>query len=248
MFVRAWGEGLFSDGKVLGIPPEQRTPGGPGYTAVYGAGGCHACGAHAIRVDPDGHVWVVDRKSHTMSRGMRTWVELVLGWLIVLGLLNTIADFLGIAFSSALALFVGAIGIVVFLQSNWLQQRKPCEHGVWAGSSGRCRACQKKEAYLKEKRDAAWKKQERQKTVEQEANRLRDREVERLSKACLSNAKTYFEMGPREFENAVAELFRALGYDVKQTPFSNDGGKDAVARKDGKLTALSRERVPTVIP
>ena len=67
-FVRAWGEGLFSHGKVLGIPPEHRTAGESGYTAVYGAGGCHACGAHAIRVDPDGHVWVVDAPGHVIYK------------------------------------------------------------------------------------------------------------------------------------------------------------------------------------
>ena len=67
-FVRAWGEGLFSHGKVLGIPPEHRKPGESGYTAVYGAGGCHACGAHAIRVDPDGHVWVVDAPGHVIYK------------------------------------------------------------------------------------------------------------------------------------------------------------------------------------
>ena len=67
-FVRAWGEGLFSNGKVLGIPPEDRTPGESGYTAVYGAGGCHACGAHAVRVDADGHVWVVDAPGHVIYK------------------------------------------------------------------------------------------------------------------------------------------------------------------------------------
>ena len=67
-FVRAWGEGLFSHGKVLGIPPEDRNPGQSGYTAVYGAGGCHACGAHAIRVDPQGHVWVVDAPGHVIYK------------------------------------------------------------------------------------------------------------------------------------------------------------------------------------
>ena len=67
-FMRAWAEGLFSHGKVLGIPPEHRQPGESGYTAVYGAGGCHACGAHAIRVDPDGHVWVVDAPGHVVYK------------------------------------------------------------------------------------------------------------------------------------------------------------------------------------
>lgn len=49
-------------------------------------------------------------------------------------------------------------------------------------------------------------------------------------------------MNPRQFEGAVAELFRALGYSVKQTPFSNDGGKDAIAQKDGKTYLIECKR------
>ncbi len=67
-FVRAWGDGLFSNGKVGGIPPGDRQPGQSGYTAVYGAAGCHACGAHAIRVDPDGNIWVVDAPGHVIYK------------------------------------------------------------------------------------------------------------------------------------------------------------------------------------
>ena len=67
-FVRAWGDGLFSDGKVGGIAPGDRRPGQSGYTAVYGAAGCHACGAHAIRVDPDGDIWVVDAPGHVVYK------------------------------------------------------------------------------------------------------------------------------------------------------------------------------------
>jgi hypothetical protein len=40
-------------------------------------------------------------------------------------------------------------------------------------------------------------------------------------------------MEPREFEDAVAKIFRKLGYKVAQTPYVGDGGKDAVAWKDG---------------
>ena len=67
-FVRAWGEGLFSNGRVGGVPPGTQAPGGSRYTAVYGAAGCHACGAHAIRVDPDGNVWVVDAPGHVIYK------------------------------------------------------------------------------------------------------------------------------------------------------------------------------------
>ncbi len=67
-FVRAWGDGLFSNGKVGGIAPADRRPGQSGYTAVYGAAGCHACGAHAIRVDPEGNIWVVDAPEHVVYK------------------------------------------------------------------------------------------------------------------------------------------------------------------------------------
>ena len=67
-FVRAWGEGLFSNARVGGVPADARAPGASGYTATYGPAGCYACGAHAIRVDPDGNVWVVDAPGHVLYK------------------------------------------------------------------------------------------------------------------------------------------------------------------------------------
>ena len=67
-FVRTWGDGLFSNGKVAGIAPADRVAGRSGYTAVYGAAGCHACGAHSVRVDPDGNIWVVDAPGHVVYK------------------------------------------------------------------------------------------------------------------------------------------------------------------------------------
>ena len=67
-FVRTWGDGLFSNGKVAGIAPADRVAGQSGYTAVYGAAGCHACGAHSVRVDPDGNIWVVDAPGHVVYK------------------------------------------------------------------------------------------------------------------------------------------------------------------------------------
>ena len=67
-FVRTWGDGLFSNGKVAGIAPADRVAGRSGYTAVYGAAGCHACGTHSVRVDPDGNIWVVDAPGHVVYK------------------------------------------------------------------------------------------------------------------------------------------------------------------------------------
>ena len=59
-FVRAWGDGMFSEGKVAAIAPRDRVPGRALYSAVYGPAGCDSCGAHSIRVDPENNIWVVD--------------------------------------------------------------------------------------------------------------------------------------------------------------------------------------------
>jgi hypothetical protein len=53
-FVRSWGDGMFSDGKVVGIPVPNRTPDRSDYTAVYGPAGCTSCGAHSVRVGSTG--------------------------------------------------------------------------------------------------------------------------------------------------------------------------------------------------
>jgi len=59
-FVRSWGDGMFSEGKVAAIAPGDRVPGRALYSAVYGPAGCDSCGAHSVRVDPEHNLWVVD--------------------------------------------------------------------------------------------------------------------------------------------------------------------------------------------
>jgi len=67
-FVRSWGDGLFSEGKVVAIPPADRKPGSSGYSAVYGPAGCDSCGAHSIRVDAEGNIWAVDAPGHVIYK------------------------------------------------------------------------------------------------------------------------------------------------------------------------------------
>jgi DNA-binding beta-propeller fold protein YncE len=59
-FLRSWGDGMFSEGKVVAVAPGDRAPGASGYSAVYGPAGCDSCGAHSVRVDPEGNIWAVD--------------------------------------------------------------------------------------------------------------------------------------------------------------------------------------------
>jgi DNA-binding beta-propeller fold protein YncE len=67
-FVRSWGNGMFSEGKVVAIPPSDRPAGSSGYSAVYGPAGCDSCGAHSVRVDPEGNIWAVDAPGHVVYK------------------------------------------------------------------------------------------------------------------------------------------------------------------------------------
>ena len=67
-FLRSWGDGLISEGKVTRVDPKHRAPGASGYTAVCGPPGCYSCGAHSVRVDPDGNIWIVDAGAHVVYK------------------------------------------------------------------------------------------------------------------------------------------------------------------------------------
>lgn len=67
-FVRSWGDGMFSEGKVGAIPEAHWTDDKSHYSAVYGPAGCTSCGAHSVRVDPQGNIWVVDAPGHVVYK------------------------------------------------------------------------------------------------------------------------------------------------------------------------------------
>lgn len=67
-FLRSWGDGLISEGKVTRVETQDRGPDASGYTAVYGPPGCYSCGAHSIRVDQKGYIWVVDATAHVVYK------------------------------------------------------------------------------------------------------------------------------------------------------------------------------------
>ncbi len=68
MFVRALNAGEISEGKVGFIPQANWTPDRSRYSAVYGPAGCTSCGAHSVRIDPAGNVWVVDATGHVVYK------------------------------------------------------------------------------------------------------------------------------------------------------------------------------------
>ena len=130
------------------------------------------------------------------------------------------------------------VGFMVLLFEHvgeWLKTKQRCEHRIRSGESGRCEICKAK------KQQEAQHAAERSRIIS-ESRALELREKRRLSKAWLSHAESYFTMESQEFENAIAALFVKLDYKVQQTPFSNDGGKDAIAWKDDKKYLIECKR------
>jgi DNA-binding beta-propeller fold protein YncE len=67
-FLRSWGDGMFSEGKVAAIPQINWGADRSRYAAVYGPPGCTSCGAHAVRVDPQENIWVIDAAGHVIYK------------------------------------------------------------------------------------------------------------------------------------------------------------------------------------
>jgi DNA-binding beta-propeller fold protein YncE len=76
-FLRSWGDGMISEGKVAAIPEANWAPTRSHYSAVYGPAGCTSCGAHSVRVDPQGNIWVVDATGHVIYKMNQDGKELM---------------------------------------------------------------------------------------------------------------------------------------------------------------------------
>jgi hypothetical protein len=81
-----------------------------------------------------------------------------------------------------------------------------------------------------------------QEDTHRRARALRESEVARLREARDHSLEALKSGSPREFEDAIARLFRKLGYSVTQTPYTSDGGRDAIAQKDGRKYGIECKR------
>jgi restriction system protein len=108
--------------------------------------------------------------------------------------------------------------------------------------AGACRECQLPKERKELEHKAYLAEQQRKAEIQRQAEALRTQEIQRLSHAWLSRSESYYSMSPQQFEDAIAQLFRNLGYQVKQTPYSGDGGKDAILVKDGTKYVVECKR------
>ena len=156
----------------------------------------------------------------------------------------------GVLFLIALGVYVSLFSLISWSLTVWRQHRravneskKPCLHGVPGGETrDRCATCLKNREEENKRREIERQERQRIGRMKEAANSLRHEEMKRLAIARLSKRDFLLSGTPREFEDTVAAMFENLGYSVKQTPYSSDGGKDAIAMKDGKKVLIECKR------
>lgn len=140
--------------------------------------------------------------------------------------------------------------IVKWMVAAWQRRRhelheskKSCRHGVSGGiTRNRCVTCQKECEDDNHRREQERKRTQLLLKIKEAADSLRHEELKRLSMARVGKIDFLMTGTPREFEDTVAAMFEKIGYSVKQTPYTNDGGKDAIATKDGKKVLIECKR------
>jgi HJR/Mrr/RecB family endonuclease len=164
-------------------------------------------------------------------------------------LVDALAKYLGVSDGTVVGGALVAMFVAFLIFSwiyggvrKWSEARKPCRHGIRSGAVGGCADCVADARQLQELRKRTADEVARKNKIADAARALRQGEVQRLSRARLTNSESYMQMDSQEFERAIVQLFKKLGYEVKGTPFSNDRGKDAIAWKDGKKYLIECKR------
>ena len=96
-----------------------------------------------------------------------------------------------------------------------------------------CATCVKEAEEQQMKWEEKFERERQKFEIKAKTMALKNQELARLAKIRLKHEEELLSLSPSDFEDAVAVLYRQLGYSVEQTPYSGDFGKDLVAIKDG---------------
>jgi HJR/Mrr/RecB family endonuclease len=110
-----------------------------------------------------------------------------------------------------------------------------CKHGIKGGYTLElCDKCKEEKEKERQRYEAQKREHEEKEIIKQKAIELRNQEIQRYIKINLINKESLYNISANEFEDVVAEMYKKLGYLVKQTPYSNDRGKDIILKIDNK--------------
>jgi restriction system protein len=128
-------------------------------------------------------------------------------------------------------------------QDEQRRKRERCPHGVEGGRTQlRCEVCETEEEAARQEREEENRRAKAVRNFESDAKALRYSEHARLSELRTHELDYLLNLSPEEFETAVAAMYRAFGFAVKQTPVSNDFGRDLILVKGGKSTFVECKR------
>ena len=176
----------------------------------------------------------------------------------IFGLAKLVPERLPYPFVSGIALissvyWTGFLAVSLWRRwSVWVGSWQACEHGVRGGKKRRrCLRCrqhedfrrQEAESHLAEhllriefsKRagDLAHAQYLRRAELTTRSVAMRDLEIARLKNSYVPKIDELRAIGSKRFEDAMAAMFQRLGYQVEQTPYTNDYGRDAILFRDG---------------
>ena len=118
-----------------------------------------------------------------------------------------------------------------------------CPHGIKGGYHfDLCDNCIEDKKQEEIRKIRAEKAAQVKREMRNRAEKLRYTEIRRLSRINIGKLEYLLSLDPKEFEDIVAKMYSNMGYKVIQTKFSNDRGKDAIAKKDGKKYLIECKR------
>ena len=118
-----------------------------------------------------------------------------------------------------------------------------CPHGVREGwKQNRCPDCASEQSRRVEAAALDREFERKRAELERRAQALKKTEIERLATIIVPSLDELRGLPPYEFETVMAAMFRRLGYEVTQTPASNDLGRDGILRKGGKTLLFECKR------
>lgn len=112
------------------------------------------------------------------------------------------------------------------------QCNEVCEHGVIGGRTRKlCLICKKEIEEREEQLRIIQEKRERILAQARAEKERREKEIRQKAYNARMRNRSYIEgLDGFEFENYVCDMYSRLGYSVTHTPFTGDGGKDAILR------------------
>jgi len=121
-----------------------------------------------------------------------------------------------------------------------IERHRRCSHGV--EHKTQCIQCEQ-EMTERIKRDEEERKEfNRKNEIRKRADALRKKQLDKVLNSKLKTLDYLLSLTPEKFEDLIAEMFRRLGYEVEQTPYVNDRGKDAILIKDSQKYVVECKR------